>query len=164
MKKFAYAASAALAAMALAPAAQAVVVDEIDLSVNTDDSFSADSVISPETFGGLDFVLPAGYYLAEVSAAVTGGVTWRFTDIKFDGISVLTGLYSGGKFLDGTFLFSTPGPHTLSFIGTGVGSFGGSISITAVPEPTTWALMLAGVAAVGTALRRRSTLARVSFS
>jgi hypothetical protein len=164
MKKLIYAATAALAVATLSPAANAAVVDGIDLTVATDDSFSADFVVSPEVFATVDFLLPAGYYLAEVSAAVTGGVTWRFTDIEFDGLSVLTGLYSGGKFLDGAFYFSTPGPHTLSFIGTGGGSFGGSISITAVPEPTTWALMLAGVGAVGFAMRGRKQVSRISFS
>ena len=38
-----------------------------------------------------------------------------------------------------------------------------NISLTAVPEPATWAMMLAGFAMVGAALRRRSTAVRVSF-
>ncbi len=37
-------------------------------------------------------------------------------------------------------------------------------TIVAVPEPATWALMLAGVAAVGVSMRRRSKNVRVAFS
>lgn len=37
-------------------------------------------------------------------------------------------------------------------------------TIMPVPEPTTWALMVAGIAAVGVSMRRRSQNVRVSFS
>lgn len=37
-------------------------------------------------------------------------------------------------------------------------------TITSVPEPTTWALMAAGIAAVGFSMRRRSQNVRVAFS
>jgi hypothetical protein len=37
-------------------------------------------------------------------------------------------------------------------------------TILAVPEPTTWALMVAGIAAVGFSMRRRSQNVRVAFS
>ena len=48
------------------------------------------------------------------------------------------------------------GQYTLSILGTnsGAGSLGGSITINAVPEPATWALMLLGFAGMGFALRR----------
>ena len=38
------------------------------------------------------------------------------------------------------------------------------VRVTVVPEPTTWALMIAGIAAVGVSLRRRSQNVRVAFS
>lgn len=37
-------------------------------------------------------------------------------------------------------------------------------TIVPVPEPTTWALMVAGIAAVGVSMRRRSQNVRVAFS
>jgi hypothetical protein len=37
-------------------------------------------------------------------------------------------------------------------------------TISAVPEASTWAMMIAGFAVVGLAVRRRSQSARVSFS
>ena len=50
--------------------------------------------------------------------------------------------------------------YTLSINGnnSGAGSLGGSITIRqAVPEPSTWAMMLLGFGAVGFAMRRRRT-------
>ena len=51
----------------------------------------------------------------------------------------------------------------LSFSGTGtsdtLGGYVDSIKLTAVPEPATWAMMIAGFGAVGAMLRRRRAIA-----
>jgi hypothetical protein len=45
------------------------------------------------------------------------------------------------------------------------GAYGGTVSATAVPEPATWAMLLAGFGAVGFAMRRRRTQnVKVSFA
>lgn len=48
------------------------------------------------------------------------------------------------------------GQYTLNILGnnSSVGSLGGSITISAVPEPGTWALMLIGFGGIGFAMRR----------
>ncbi|MFM9828037.1 MAG: PEPxxWA-CTERM sorting domain-containing protein [Sphingomonas sp.] len=57
--------------------------------------------------------------------------------------------------------FVTTGPQTLTFAATGVSdSLGGyidDISLSGVPEPTTWALMIGGFGMVGGAMRRRGS-------
>ena len=47
------------------------------------------------------------------------------------------------------------GSYTLTFVGRGSGSFGGAVAFSAVPEPSTWGMMLLGFGAVGFAMRRR---------
>lgn len=87
-----------------------------------------------------------------------------------NGIDVLLGnstLYSVAGGLGGaqtnwtqkTVSFSIDAPTTLSFAATGISdSFGGyldDIRLQAVPEPGTWAMMIAGFGIIGGAMRRR---------
>lgn len=51
----------------------------------------------------------------------------------------------------GSYRFNTTGTRQ----GNGAGSVGGTLTIAAVPEPATWALMLMGFGAVGHSMRRR---------
>ncbi len=75
---------------------------------------------------------------------------------------VLSGIANNSNvFQTFTGLFTTtgPGPVSLSFTQNGGNNFRGSIidnvSITAVPEPATWAMMILGFGIAGAALRRR---------
>jgi hypothetical protein len=77
------------------------------------------------------------------------------------GLLVINGFFSvtegTGKFLNasgafeetGTLDFRTPG------VAVAIGDFHGTLNLAPVPEPTTWALMLAGVAALGAMARRQ---------
>lgn len=56
--------------------------------------------------------------------------------------------------------FATGATTTLSFASQNGGAYGAAldnVSVAAVPEPATWALMLIGFAAVGFGMRRRSS-------
>lgn len=44
------------------------------------------------------------------------------------------------------------------FIGTGGGSYGGTVDVTPVPEPETWGMTVSGLVAVGLMARRRKTV------
>ena len=50
--------------------------------------------------------------------------------------------------------FLGAGSYQLKYVGYGSGSFGGSVSFAAVPEPATWGMMLLGFAGIGMAMRR----------
>ena len=54
-------------------------------------------------------------------------------------------------------LFLEAGQYTLTIMGDNrsTGSLGGTVTINAVPEPGTWAMMLLGFGAAGVAMRRR---------
>jgi hypothetical protein len=61
--------------------------------------------------------------------------------------------------LSGTFTALNPGSFTLRIngnnTGPGLGTLAGTVSMSAIPEPTTWAMMLVGFGAVGYSMRRR---------
>lgn len=75
-------------------------------------------------------------------------------------------LYTGANFAE--FLQSVTGPiasgtHSLVVAGnvTGTaGSYSGTLNVYAIPEPATWAMMIAGFGLAGVALRRRAAAAR----
>ncbi|CUT11391.1 hypothetical protein BF49_2471 [Bradyrhizobium sp.] len=58
-----------------------------------------------------------------------------------------------------SFLFTTTGgSETLSFFSNNEGAYGGvvgGVTISAVPEPSTWAMMLLGFAGIGFVTYRR---------
>lgn len=96
-------------------------------------------------------------YRFESSLTSFDGVT--FTDVKLNGISF--DIMNAGKLsvASGT-AASGPFPWTLEINGTtdGLGSYGGQLSVVVVPEPETYALMLAGLGAVGFIARRRKMI------
>jgi hypothetical protein len=65
-------------------------------------------------------------------------------------------------------IFSPGGVNTLVLKGVagGSASYSGTVNFTVapVPEPTTWAMMIAGLGIAGAALRRRASRVALSFS
>ncbi len=101
-------------------------------------------------------------YTVTLSYSSNGGLNGNTADVSFDGSSLGT--------LVGTGSWQT---FTTAFVGTGAlaafditETVGGgnagvlldNISVTAVPEPATWGLMLAGFALVGVAARRKTAV------
>jgi hypothetical protein len=58
---------------------------------------------------------------------------------------------------DDGFSFSglSAGSYSLTFLGTGTGGYGGFYTVSAVPEPETYAMFLAGLGALGLMASRR---------
>lgn len=167
MKKAILAASAAIAALGLAPAANATVVEGIQLS--SDHPFDHFEGKAAKAGNGLTdtftFSLDvASVFTSAFLGSVAGGLPPKFDEINFvsvdfDGVhffDIVNGYFDSAT-TSGVYLAA--GDHTLNltYNSTKAGiTYSGDISVTPVPEPATWALMVAGIAAVGMTMRRRA--------
>lgn len=173
MKKAILAATAAVAALGMAPSANATVVEGIQLaSWDPFDHFEGEATAAgsglTDTFS---FFLDVASYFTSADLSSTAGAAGDldFVTVDIDGVhsfGVTNNL--GGVFdfalISGVYLAA--GNHTLNVTYNSTApkvTYSGNITISPVPEPATWAMMVAGVAAVGMTMRRRST-ARVAFS
>lgn len=98
-------------------------------------------------------VAPGGKYMWEVGVQTTGGMSLK--GVTFNGVAL--GDITTPKYFHGFGTFTGP-DMVVHVTGASVaaGSFSGTLSVTAVPEPETYALMLAGLGVIGfTAARRR---------
>lgn len=174
MKKVILAATAAVAALGMAPAANATVVEGIQLaSWDPFDHFEGEAATAgnglSDTFHfSLDV---ASYFTSAILGSTAGaGGNLDFVTVDIDGVHQFAITNDLGGIFDianvaGVYL--SAGAHTLNVYYNSTASgvtYSGDISISPVPEPATWAMMVAGVAAVGFAMRRRSQTARVAFS
>jgi hypothetical protein len=122
---------------------------------------------------GIDNNVTSYTQLAEGAATISG--KWRFYTFDVDGSSfdpagfvvngVLTQLTTNGiprpSTQSGTFSFSVNAGDTYGFfVRSTDGALGrGVMTIGAVPEPASWAMLIAGFGLVGAAARRRRALA-----
>ena len=142
------------------------------------------TVGTPKSFGGfaapgsfLDyftFTLPpnlgSGYSISNFSLLPSSQYNTVFTNFNLvrnlDGIIgnaddtvVASSTSVGAGVMNLTFTANAGGMYYLSVIGlangTQGGIYNGAISVTAIPEPESYALMLAGIAAVGFVVMRR---------
>ena len=122
---------------------------ELDTSGNTDMS---------RAIGAGSYVLSFLYSPRPGVGADSNGLS-----VQVGGSEIFAAALAGGSntaFQTYTVNFTAAAPTTLSFVGTGtsdgVGAYVDNISLTSVPEPATWALMIAGFGLVGGAMRRRA--------
>lgn len=104
-------------------------------------------------FSFSDLAVKAGQkYVWEVGVQTTGGMSLK--GVTFNGQAL--GDITTPKYFHGSSTFFGPDMVVhVSGASTSAGSFSGTLTVTAVPEPETYALMLAGLAAVGYVARRR---------
>jgi hypothetical protein len=104
------------------------------------------------TFAGL----AAGTY--DFTLTLSGQYT-TLTSITLNG--VVGTIYAGGKVLFADVVGTGATPFVLTLVGTtskSSATYSGELSVTAVPEPETYALMLAGLGAVAFVARRRKSV------
>jgi hypothetical protein len=158
MTKLIYAitAAAALAIPAMASATTTIPVTDFD---------GAFGSLSKTVNGNFDFTYTftvggPGLVSASVTAAKVSprsGIT--FTSILLNGVA-LVNLSNGQQFFELNDLVTDGGLQTLQIVGSGRGSYGGSVSFAAaaVPEAASWAMMIVGFGLVGGAARQRRSV------
>jgi hypothetical protein len=127
--------------------------------------------LNHQSSGGTDYVTIEGHKANCASDCDTGPVTvpvnygWMTYNLTgFTGLDSITFfqqvmMVDGAPVTDAGWLAFDDIDYDLSTGNGGDGGDGGPVGVTAVPEPMSWALMILGFAAVGSALRsRRRTL------
>lgn len=183
MRRFALATAASAAALVVAAApASAQMITLVPgpngtLTGGFEQEIVGGSEAAPAAFSRtLTFTLPTigltSGSITSVSTTVANDLD--FTSVLLNGTALTLGSTGATEFRFINNLPTAAGVQTLvvNGISRGAGSFGGSISFSptaAVPEPTTWALLLLGFAAIGFSMRRskpsvRETRVRYNFA
>jgi len=170
--KYMLRAAAAVSVLATAPAAYAAVTVSTPTTVEARTNANQTSISFDESAVALgNFTEVLTFNSTEATRLIfTLGTSFAgidFSDVFVTQAGSTTSLFSltgarGGNInpeqLSGSFI-ANAGTFTLNIngnnTGPGLGTLAGTVSMSAVPEPTTWAMMLIGFGAVGYSLRRR---------
>ncbi|MGB7407398.1 MAG: FxDxF family PEP-CTERM protein [Pontixanthobacter sp.] len=173
MRKFATATAMALATCVMAAPASAATVIELD--AGEDGALSGEFGMTINMMGEFTelftFELPEmGTTGATISTVGSGVNNLDFIEVLLNGVAF--DLTPNGRVQFGSLegISTQAGTQNLSVRGfsAGNGSFAGTIAFdpevaAAVPEPSTWALLLLGFAGVGFSMRRRKQAPRVRY-
>ncbi|WP_157271813.1 FxDxF family PEP-CTERM protein [Azohydromonas aeria] len=140
--------------MAAGAAASHAASFSISLSPDTPLSFGRSDITETSVMDEISFTgLGEGMYKLTASLFSTDGLSFGKVSMGDKSFSSI----SAGNFSTAFFSGKHGGDWTLKLAGTGDGSasYTGLVSVAAVPEPETYALMLAGLGLVGVIARRR---------
>lgn len=171
-------ASAVLASAMFASSAQAAQFLEITgpSGVFGDGDVTCGTATTPCTFTRtFNFVTPAGFNLTSVDissiATVNAQTNIDFSSVTLNGTNfniLSTGMQEFRNLLNQSMMPGSNNVLTVSGSSGGNGAFSGNLSfasMAAVPEPTTWMLMLIGMAGIGFSMRRKKdTTLRVRYA
>jgi hypothetical protein len=171
MRKLILAAATSIAALVVPAAANAAQFMTITGPSGT---FGDDQVICPDSGDSgpcsftraFNFVTPTGFTLASVDISSIA-TSEPLTNIDFDTVTLngvnfnilATGTQEFRNLLNQVIVAGANNTIFVSGTTGGNGAFSGNLSFaatSAVPEPTTWAMMLVGFGAVGYSMRTRS--------
>jgi hypothetical protein len=148
-----------LAAVLLASAAFSATADDQFLPITLGTTYDFDDIGTPLA-GGSDLItftgLAAGTYNVLLSYHANN---LQIVKAQLNGLDTFEIYSPSGSFSLGAFEVATNSPFTLALWGSnltgGDPSYGGSITVTAVPEPATYGMLLGGLGLLGLAARRK---------
>jgi hypothetical protein len=137
-------------------------IDSTNLNASGTDYFGADIDSQPGSFKHtFSFSLDSTSF----ANAVATTLKLRGFDIDFTSIDLDGAAFGQDLFDPAPEIWSLPetlfnsGLHTITVygkvLGTGNGSYSGTLNVAAVPEASTWAMMILGLGFAGAAMRRR---------
>lgn len=172
MKKFLLAA-AGMAALAFSSNANAALVLTINGAAGTFGNTNVTCPPGPKPCAfnnGFVFAKPAGYQLvgATITSILTGNsapTNIDFTSVTLNGIAFAIGSTGAVEFRSiSNQLLGNSNTINVQGLSGGNASYTGTLSFAAVPEPSTWLMMILGVGIAGAALRRRRQTVKVSYA
>lgn len=116
------------------------------------------------------FGKPTGFQLvgATITSILTGdnaAANIDFTSVTLNGVAFAIGSTGPVEFRSiSNKLLATSNTINVQGLSGGNASYTGSLSFAAVPEPSTWLMMILGVGIAGAALRRRRQNVNVSYA